>query len=232
MKAISDDRLRMPLCVLKKALMGGPLSIFNNSLGIRFEISDGDRARIRDGIEQAVNDAGRSLKKRDFDFYLRKFSSEVRLNGLLAIEGLLTDAEYWPLLSGVWQTAETIHHAKRHWKRLLFCNRPYRQMMMNDAERKELAAMPDTLTIYRGFTHKGGWKGFSWTLDRKRADFFATLGNGLRREIYGLAGGRMRSVATAKCCKGDVTALFNGRKEAEIVIDPMRIELIETADTA
>jgi hypothetical protein len=40
-----------------------------------------------------------------------------------------------------------------------------------DAE--ERAALPDVVTILRGFTHAEGARGLSWTLDRERAEWFA-----------------------------------------------------------
>lgn len=167
--------------------------------------------------------ASRELDNRDFGGYLSKFSSEKRLTGFMAIHKFLTDAEYWPLLSGVWQSVETIHHDKRHWKRFLTSKRACRELIMTEAARAQLARMPNELKIYRGFTHKGGQAGFSWTLKRKTAEFFTAYGNDSRRAMYGFQGGGLRKVVCGKCRKRDVIAFINGRKENEIVIDPENV---------
>ena len=81
--------------------------------------------------------------------------------------------------------------------------------IMNDAERKALADLPGVIQIYRGYRGPD-WQGWSWTLDRERADWFA------RRPTRD----GQPKIAVAQTRRADVIALLNGRNEREIVVDP------------
>jgi hypothetical protein len=86
---------------------------------------------------------------------------------------------------------------------------------MNGYERNYLKKLPRTLTIYRGYRYRNA-DGWSWTLDQKKAMWFAN-----RLEVLG---GKPK-VATGKVKKSDVIAYFSRRKEKEIVVDPSKIRI-------
>lgn len=72
-------------------------------------------------------------------------------------------------------------------------------------------ALPDELTVYRGFQREEGGEeyGWSWSLNRETAEWFA------RRWPNGEP-----MIATMTVNKSDVLAYFNDRNEAEIVLHP------------
>jgi hypothetical protein len=152
------------------------------------------------------------LRKRDFFGYLILFSSVVRLWGFLAIEPLLRDDEYWGLLRQVWITTQMIHQNKRIWTRLLTSNRPNRHLLMTDAERERLSAMPEVLKVYRGYSHVRGKNGWSWTLDPQKAKFLAK--RACAREAF---------VCSGLCHKADVIAYFGEGTESEIIIPSSKV---------
>ena len=82
--------------------------------------------------------------------------------------------------------------------------------LMNTDEYAVWAALPDPVTVYRGVTsyNANHIRRMSWTLDRKTAEWFA--------HRFGENG----TVYQARIPKDSVYAFFNGRNEAEIIVDP------------
>jgi hypothetical protein len=91
---------------------------------------------------------------------------------------------------------------------MLASSRAGREYMMDDEEREKFAALPDTFTVYRGHQFVNE-RGYSWTLDRAKARWFA-------KRLYDPARGC--SVAERTVQKHECAALFLGRGEQEIVI--------------
>jgi hypothetical protein len=85
--------------------------------------------------------------------------------------------------------------------------------MMDEGERKFLSELPDEFVIYRGHTKKNR-KGYSWTLNSEKAKWFAERFNE-----------KSSSVAFATCSKENVIAVFLGRNEFEVVVDPINLKI-------
>jgi hypothetical protein len=88
---------------------------------------------------------------------------------------------------------------------------------MNPQERRFLARQRERLTIYRG-CRSGRKIGWSWTLDRRKAKWFAR-----RFEEY-VEGSPI--VLIGEVNKKDVIAYFASRKEKEIVVDPKKVTVV------
>lgn len=127
------------------------------------------------------------------------------------VKPYLSDVEYWPLLRDVWDDSESVG-MQRDIGRLLRARRGGRKTMMTDNERTRLAVLPEVVTVYRGCRdhNRMGW---SWALDATRAHWFARrwLRSGL------LLCGRVARTA--------IVALFDGRKEDEVICDPRTVAL-------
>ena len=84
---------------------------------------------------------------------------------------------------------------------------------MSEQERACLAALPDTLTVYRGYDRRNR-SGWSWTLRGAcRVVREAILATPRERSA-----GRGRRVA-----KSDIIAYFAERQESEIVVNPGKV---------
>lgn len=126
----------------------------------------------------------------------------------------------WPLVGDVWTNVENIHEDYSSWYDVWNLSdsdniNPIerRELAMDEDERAAFAALPDALTIYRGTGHPDAIEeGFSWTLDRKKAIWFA------KRYSHDLD--RIPSLGTGTIGKSDVIAHFLGRNESEIVVLP------------
>ena len=97
--------------------------------------------------------------------------------------------------------------------------------LMDSEEQLQLAELSDPVTVYRGVTsvNRNRVHAMSWTLNPETAKWFA--------HRFGENG----TVYEAKIQKAHILALFNGRNESEIVVDPsflMNIEEVQEQSEA
>ena len=92
-----------------------------------------------------------------------------------------------------------------------------RNMMMRDSDKELFSSLDDCVTIYRGVTdyNRTNIRALSWSLDYKTAQWFAG-----RFDQEG-------TVYQATINKKDILAVFTGRNESEIIVDPKCLQNIE-----
>jgi len=123
--------------------------------------------------------------------------------------------DFWELASHVWIDTEFPHARNALWRELF--TRPGSERMMTTEEREHLAALPDFINVYRGTTKDVGEHGFSWTLERARAEWFANrFASDLDTPIA------IEGVVS----KYEIIAYIAGRGESEILVPPEKVELI------
>ena len=134
----------------------------------------------------------------------------------------LSEKEYWEAIRLIYTSTEfglldVIGEVKMT---MLFDNSKFRDsdMMMNENELHELENLPENVQIFRGISSdeqidfdKHG-HGFSWTLNRSIADFFAN-----RQPFY------YHCVLTAYVDSADIISLFNEKDEREVLVRPKDI---------
>ena len=91
---------------------------------------------------------------------------------------------------------------------------------MDADELRQLQELDETVTIYRGVTpyNQKNIKALSWTLDRDKAEWFA--------HRFGEDG----TVYEAQIDKEHILALFTGRNEAEVIVDPRQLKEITISE--
>ena len=89
-------------------------------------------------------------------------------------------------------------------------------------ERRKLAELPDEPEIYRGVTEKNkdNIRAMSWTMKQETAEWFA--------KRFGSKG----KVYRAKVRKEDILAVFLGRNESEVIVDPKNLKEISLCEPA
>jgi hypothetical protein len=119
---------------------------------------------------------------------------------------------YWPALSDTYTSGDYDFADTKTIGKLFKSNLPYRDMIMDDDEKKVYNGLPDKVTIYRGCSTweiKNKMYRYSWTLDIEVAEFFA---NKRKTEI------RMPTqVVEMKVCKSKIIAYLDCREEKEII---------------
>jgi hypothetical protein len=185
-----------------------------------------ERSRIWLKIIDAMN-------KRDWSRYLLYFQSHERLYGFMQIQELLSDKEYFKYLG------ETITGLDNFWrfqnitiKLLNSRDKKYQGYLMNNAERKHLASLPNTLIIYRG-CNQANQRGLSWTLSHEVAERFTKfLKAGDPKQLCRLVATIKQTekfnkgktfILKGECKKKDAICYFNGRNEEEILIEPKNV---------
>ena len=93
------------------------------------------------------------------------------------------------------------------------------EILMDAEERAQLQSLDDPVTIYRGVTsyNARNVKALSWTLDENVARWFASR--------FGEQG----RVYQAQIAKDDILAIFTGRNESEVIVDPKQLREIQLA---
>lgn len=124
----------------------------------------------------------------------------------------LSKADFSTILADAWIRSEQPNHDPNLPRsRLLAMFRAADPaILMDDEERKLLDTLEDTVTVYRGVhsAKSNGVNVMSWTLDQEIAAWFAGR--------YG----RQGFVYEAKINKEHIHALFLGRNESEVIVDP------------
>lgn len=117
----------------------------------------------------------------------------------------LDNATFWELFGEVWIDSENIWQHFDWIADQLRDDRPGKENIMDAAERKAFAALPDMVTLYRGHQVRNR-HGLSWTLDYSKAEWFAKRFQSKRWQVD------TRSVP-----KDHLVALLLGRGEQEII---------------
>jgi len=124
----------------------------------------------------------------------------------------LSKEDFSAILSSAWTMAEAPNQDVNVSKRSLTAmfKKADPAVLMNEEEYAQFNELDDTVTIYRGVTpyNAENVKALSWTLDREKAEWFA--------HRFGEDG----TVYEAQIDKKHIYALFNGRNESEVIVDP------------
>ena len=169
-------------------------------------------------VQTAEEAAQRALADERWLDYVLLHEPPYRVAVFAKLARKLSDAVYWKSLGELYIYTENIWQRKRQLARLFASDRPHRKQLMSAYERRYLAGLPNRLTIYRGSQSKR-IQGWSWTLDEKKAHWFA---NRWARLNFGKP-----HIATGKAKKSDVIAYFSRRKEKEIIIDPSKVKIVQ-----
>lgn len=124
----------------------------------------------------------------------------------------LSKADYSVILADAWIRSENPNNDPNlsRGKLLSMFKAADPTVLMDADERARLDELGETVTVYRGVrsSRPGSVKALSWTLDREIAQWFA--------ERYGRNG----TVYEAKIEKKHICALFLGRNESEVILNP------------
>ena len=99
----------------------------------------------------------------------------------------------------------------------LKAKRPHREQMMSKKGRQALEQLPETVTIYRGYSYPDAKKGWSWTLSLRHAKWYA--------KRFVLLSDSPATVAVGEARKSDVVALLQPGAGRTIVIDPSNVKI-------
>lgn len=156
-------------------------------------------------------------ESKEWHTYVYLHERPYRSEAFMRIMTELSDREYWTLLSSVWIDSENLHEWTEMTTRILLTMpRPgRRKYMMSASDKRLFMRMPDTITVYRGH-HGHNEEGWSWTTDKRKAEFFA------RRLIPEDEPGYINK---GRVQKSKVLAYLTDRNESEVIVDPVDVEM-------
>lgn len=161
-----------------------------------------------------------ALAEKNWNEYVFRHERAWRFDAFQTIAHRLAPTKFWDLLRSVWIDSDNIYESSDMWMMYWSSGQPHRYKAMSLDERKKLASLPEVFTIYRGTDRRKAGRGLSWTLDIKRAKWFAN------RRSFGSNHRPYLSTATVR--RDKVLAYFTSRSENEIVILPDDCEKIVT----
>lgn len=166
--------------------------------------------------------ARRAREQGDFAEYVFLHERPHRVGALWDVaDDIPGDDTYWQLVRDVWMDSEGSSNAGEEWEQLL-TGREGQERLMTESERQAVAAMSAVVKVFRGFDRDGGESGFSWTLDRCQAEWFA------RR--YSMLDGHSARVAIGQIRRIAIIAFLDGRDEAEVIAHPHTVSLLSIED--
>ena len=135
----------------------------------------------------------------------------------------LSKADFSTILADAWIRSEQPNHDPNlsQSKLLAMFRAADPAILMDDKERERLDALGDIITVYRGVhsAKSNGVKAMSWSLNQETAAWFAGR--------YG----RQGCVYEAKIEKAHICALFLGRNESEVILNPKYLTGITQVQT-
>lgn len=133
----------------------------------------------------------------------------------------LSEQEFGQILSSAWILNESPNDDANMTRRELLAafKSVSPEYLMDEEELRQYQELDDNITIYRGVTSHNAKniKALSWTLSRDTAEWFAHRFNEEGR------------VYEAQINKRHIYALFTGRNEAEVIVNPNFLEDIREA---
>lgn len=131
-----------------------------------------------------------------------------------SIKECLSEKDFAEILSNYWASFGITGMPKT--KFLSWFQEANKSYLMDKGERKVFDALPKEVTIYRGVDNPEYKYGFSWTLDKKVAQWFANRNESKRAYVY-------------ECIvdKEDLICYFEIRNEKEVIIDPETLKEYE-----
>jgi hypothetical protein len=193
-------------------------------------VSSDELARLRqnDAIIRALWDS--QLREGDFAGYLGTFQSRQQLKPFQSIAHKLRDVEYWKLLREVWSRFLDDMPDLKTWLRLFESKRPGRDRCMTASERATLAAMPDSIEIWRGCGNESAVRGIAWTTDKRQAVSTADdCSASSRFRSMGISDSAP-TIVQATCHKSDVLAYLVDQwgEKPTIIINPKKLTICRT----
>lgn len=180
-------------------------------------------ARINAIIEEQIKCRAEAATCGQWGRYVFVHYRPYRVDALLNAIQRVGASRLWHLVGQVWRDSEDNMASAIEWGEIWSHAydgkhggfRKCFERVMGAPDRRAYDALPEFLTCYRGCKEEHHAYGYSWTIDREKAEWFAR-----RRIGAGI-------VAKTQVHKSVVLAYFSDRKESEVVLDIDYIEGVE-----
>lgn len=201
----------------------GPLgSCLRHPLVYSIAHSPVQNAMVNRRFEAQLKAKNEALKAGNWRQYVWLFERPWRLEAFASISWHLEGPNYWEMLGQVWSDTENAWQNMDEWHELLTADPEGREMMSSPDVRCVFSLPPEQggllpmTQVYRGYCHDSAAAGFSWTLDKARARWFA----GRLRDKLADPPAR---IISGQVAREHVLAYITSRDEQEIVCLPENV---------
>jgi hypothetical protein len=178
-----------------------------------------DIRRANTYFERKREDVVLAVNEKNWGRVLMLHEKPYKVDALLHFAEHMTDEQFNESVKDVWNYVENNSQAMEQWHDLLTDERIKPELLMDEDELAVLAALSDVVTVYRGYSEDGTADGYSWTLDKAQARWFATRLAQSDELMF------LRTIAVPK---RRIIFYDNSRGEAEVVIaEPARWALTD-----
>ncbi len=139
-----------------------------------------DCLSLHDAIDDATESLSEAIEEERWRDVIYRHDQRYRVRAFCEYAHLLSDHAYWEILGDLYrnyQGDERLPDAFPEvliFQHLLRSPRLGREHLMQAADWDTFKRLPESFTVYRGFS-RGDGSGISWTIDRRVAVFFAGL---------------------------------------------------------
>jgi len=183
---------------------GGSLTMLRHPLIYQVPFFSGGQANYQYEVKKKM--VKEALDNKKYKSYVWLHERPYRLQAFGDIQEFLSNQEYWSLLASIWTDTENAWAHLDLWREFFSSDRANREWLMDWDEQMAYDGLGETVTVYRGYQPGLNKDGISWTVNREKAEWFATR--------FGKKG----KVLEKQVSKRDIIAVFTGRNEYEVVI--------------
>lgn len=174
----------------------------------------GTAAQLNEQLKYKKEYLAKAITEKDWVKTIALIEKPYRIHTTIELGPEMDEKSYWNCVLHSWTASENIFEVKDVLKVLFQLPRPLPIWnLMNKDEIIVLENLPDEIEIYRG-SNQNDYLGWSWTLDRDKAKWFARRWNS---EVKILVEGKVK--------KSKVIAYFDCRNESEIVTEPESVHI-------
>lgn len=182
-------------------------------------------ARLNAAYAYKLKAVAEARERKDWHRYIFLRERPYRASVLRDLSKIISGEQFWTLAGDVWSDSENCWQYQEEWYEMLTSDPTGREFMSSEDVRSVFTLPPEKggllpeTRIYRGFCREDALDGFSWTLDRARAKWFA------QRASWRGKGQDTPMVASATVAREHVIAYITSRDEQEIVLLPEHAEI-------
>lgn len=196
----------------------GGMAILNHPLVLSISFGPTVVAHLNETLEFKRQAIERAKAEGDLDRIIQMHERPYRFRALREYGNPLCN-DYWRHLRKIWTETELPHEDLDAWIEAWAFAHGRRVSVMRKAERLALAALPETVTIWRGALGRAAAiSGLSWTTNRDEAIWFA--------HRWSFDPRKRAMLAEATVPREAIFAYLLDKSEHEVVVDPIRVSVV------
>jgi hypothetical protein len=132
---------------------------------------------INDQFTYKSNELEKAVFEKNWSKVISLHERPFRLKALIDYKDSMSDEAYWESVAEVFIDSETIFKNLSSWRDIFGSTRNNSQFFMDVSDQKTFRQLPESINLYRGCIDGKNKFGFSYSLSKEKAHWFATRFN-------------------------------------------------------